>query len=61
MYMVESFLMALAWKLGNDEAGGQTMHALYFIEQLSYLKRKKSLRSQKHLIAHVKSICTCKT
>lgn len=35
MCMVESFLMALAWKLGTDEVGGQTTHALDSVEQLS--------------------------
>ena len=53
MYMVESFLMALAWKRGTDEVGGQTTHALDFIEQLSCSKRKKTkpknLHSQKSI------------
>lgn len=64
MSVVESFLMALAWKLGTDEVGGQTAHALGFVEQLSCLKRKKTPKptfTKKHLVACVKSICTCKT
>lgn len=48
MYMVESFLMALAWKLGTDEVGGQTTHALDFVEQLSCLKRKKKPQTYIH-------------
>lgn len=66
MYMGESFPIALPWKLGTDEAGGQTTPALDFVEQLSCLKRKKKNHqkptvTKKHLVACVKSICTCKT
>lgn len=37
--------MVLAWNLGTGGVGGQTTHALHFIEQISFLKKKAPKKS----------------